>query len=126
MTLMIWFVIAFGALIAVTGITLLSQPGPVIKILRRNSENIALQYVAIGLRLLLGILLIMFSEGSKFPLVIAVFGWLSLVAAIGLAVIGRDKFIRLMRWALSLADAWGRVAGAAAALLGIFLIYAFV
>ena len=66
------------------------------------------------------------SNISEFPFVIEVIGWLSIVAAIFLAVIGRRNFNRLMSWALSLSKPFGRVGGVLAAAFGAFLIYAFV
>jgi hypothetical protein len=55
-----------------------------------------------------------------------VIGWLSIVAAIFLAVMGRRNFNRLMSWALSLSKPFGRVGGVLAVALGAFLIYSFV
>ncbi|MBW2252864.1 MAG: hypothetical protein JRF60_20180 [Deltaproteobacteria bacterium] len=53
-------------------------------------------------------------------------GWLSIVAAIFLSVMGRRNFNRLMSWALSLSKPLGHVGGVLAVAFGAFLIYAFV
>ena len=75
--------------------------------------------------IVLGALLIYQSNISKFPFVIEVIGWLSIVAAIFLAVMGRLNFNRLMSWALSLSKPFGRVGGILAVAFGTFLICAF-
>ena len=94
--------------------------------MKNNLEKPALQLLAVAVRLVIGALLIVQSDISKFPAVIEVIGWISIVAAIFLAVMGRRNFIRLMSWALSLSKPFGRVGGIFAVAFGAFLIYAFV
>ncbi|MBW2284657.1 MAG: hypothetical protein JRF65_08675, partial [Deltaproteobacteria bacterium] len=60
------------------------------------------------------------------PTVIEVIGWISIAAAIFLAVMGRRNFTRLMSWALSLSKPFARVGGIFAVAFGAFLIYAFI
>ena len=84
-----------------------------------------MQILAVVVRLLLGILLIYQSSESKYPFVIEFIGWLSIVAAVFLTIIGRKKFNLFMIWALSLLKPFGRVGGIFAAAFGSFLIYAF-
>ena len=52
-------------------------------------------------------------------------GWISIVAAIILAVIGRKNFNGIMSWALSLAKPVSRIGGVIVVCFGAFLIYAF-
>jgi len=85
-----------------------------------------MQILAIVVRLVLGVLLIYQSGASKYPLVIEIIGWLSIVAAVFFTVIGRNNFKRLISWALSLAKPFGRVGGVVAVCFGAFLVYAFV
>jgi len=59
-------------------------------------------------------------------MIIEALGWLSIIAALTFAVIGRRNFTRLMSWALSLSIPFGRFGGVFAAAFGVFLIYAFV
>ena len=123
MTLLI---ILFGVLILMAGIVIIINPETLFGFLRNNSEKLVLQVLAIVVRVMLGLLLVYQSSESRYPLVIEVIGWLSLVAAIFLAVIGRRNFSRLMSWALSFVKPYGRVGGILAAAFGAFLIYAFV
>lgn len=123
MTLLI---IIFGALTLLAGIVIIINPEVIFGFLRNNLDKLVLHILAVVIRLVLGALLIYQSNISKFPFVIEVIGWLSIVAAIFLAVMGRRNFNRLMSWALSLSKPFGRVGGVLAAAFGAFLIYAFV
>ena len=123
MTLLI---IIFGALTLLAGIVIVINPELIFGFLRNNLEKLVLHILAVAIRLALGALLIYQSNISKFPFVIEVIGWLSIVAAIFLAVMGRRNFNRLMSWALSLSKPFGRVGGILAVAFGAFFIYAFV
>ena len=123
MTLLI---IIFGALTLLAGIVIVINPEVIFGFLRKNLDKVALHILAVVVRIVLGLLLIYQSSISKFPFVIQIIGWLSIVAAIILAVMGRRNFNRLMSWALSLAKPFGRVGGVIAMAFGAFLIYAFV
>ena len=123
---MIILIIIFGALTLLAGIVIVISPEVIFGLLRNNLEKLELHILAVVVRLVLGILLIYQSGISKFPLVIEVIGWLSIVAAIFVAVMGRSNFKRLMSWALSLVKPIGRVGGVLAVAFGAFLIYAFV
>ena len=119
-------IIIFGALNLLAGIVIVINPEVIFGFLRNNLDKLELHILAIVVRLVLGVLLIYQSNVSKFPFVIEIIGWLTIVAAIFLAVIGRRNFNRLMSWALSLVKSFGRVGGVLAAAFGAFLIYAFV
>ena len=123
MTLLI---IIFGVLTVLAGIVIVISPEVIFGFLRNNLDKLVLHILAVVVRLFLGVLLICQSNISEFPFVIEVIGWLSIVAAIFLAVIGRRNFNRLMSWALSLSKPFGRVGGVLAVAFGAFLIYAFV
>ncbi len=123
MTLLI---IIFGALTLLAGIVIVMNPEVIFGFLRNNLDKLVLHILAVVIRLILGALLIYQSNISKFPFVIEIIGWLSIVTAIFLAVMGRRNFNRLMSWALSLSKTFGRVGGIVAVAFGAFLIYAFV
>jgi len=123
MNLLILF---FGFLTCLAGIVILINPQLIFGILEKYSGRIELYILAILIRLLLGILLIIQAGVSKFPLVIEVIGWLAIIAALTFALMGRNRFIRFIEWALSLVDKLGRVGGIIAFSFGAFIIYAFV
>ena len=59
---------------------------------------------------------------SKYPTAILILGWISIVAAAVLGIMGRTNFKRLMSWALNVAPSFGRLGGLLAILFGGFLI----
>jgi len=119
-------IIIFGVLTLLAGIIIIVNPENIFGLLSKHSEKLEMQILAIVVRLVLGVLLIYQSGASKYPLVIEIIGWLSIVAAVFFAVIGRNNFKRLISWALSLAKPLGRVGGFVAVCFGTFLVYAFV
>ena len=123
MTLLI---LIFGALTLLAGIVIVINPEVIFGFLRNNLDKLVLHILAVVVRLVLGALLIYQSDASKYPLVIEIIGWLSIVAAIFFAVIGRNNFSRIISWALSFVKPFGRVGGVLAVCFGAFLIYAFV
>jgi uncharacterized membrane protein YidH (DUF202 family) len=108
------------------GIIIVINPEVIFGFLRNNLDKPVLHILAVIVRLVLGVLLIDQSSISKFPLVIEIIGWLSIIAAIILAVMGRSNFNRLMSWALSFSKPIGRFGGILAAAFGAFLVYAFI
>ena len=118
-------IIIFGALTLLAGIVIIINPEVIFSVLRNNLDTLALHILAVVVRLVLGVLLIYQSGISKFPFVIEIIGWLSVIAALFLAVMGRNNFRRLMSWALSLVKPIGRVGGVLAVAFGAFLVYAF-
>jgi hypothetical protein len=123
MTLLI---ILFGALTLLAGIIIVINPEVIFGFLRNNLDRPGLHILAVVVRLVLGVLLIYQSTVSKFPFVIEIIGWISIVAAVFLAVMGRRNFKRFMSWALSQLKPIGRVGGILAVAFGAFLIYAFI
>ncbi len=119
-------IIIFGALTLLAGIVILINPEVIFGFLRNKLDKLELHILAVVVRLVLGVVLIYQSSISKLPFVIEIVGWLSIVAAIVLTLMGRRNFNRLMSWALSFAKPIGRVGGVIAAAFGAFLIYAFV
>jgi len=119
-------IIIFGALTLLAGIVIVINPEVIFGFLRSNLDKLVLHILAVVVRLVIGALLIFQSSVSKFPFTIEVIGWLSIVAAIFMAVMGRRKFNRLMSWALSLSKPFGRVGSIIAVAFGSFLIYVFV
>jgi hypothetical protein len=119
-------IIMFGALTLLAGAVIVIDPEVIFGYLRSNLDKLAIHILAVVVRLIIGALLINQASLSKYPLVIEVLGWLSIVAAFAFAVMGRHNFRRLMSWALTFSKPFGRVGGVIAAAFGGFIIYAFV
>ncbi len=122
---MIALILIFGLAMLVAGGVLAVRPGVLLAWLRPRANAGWLHGLAVVVRLLLGGLLVYAAHLSRFPLAIATLGWLALAAGLGLAVIGRARFRRLMAWALGMPESLARVGGVLAALFGAFVLYAF-
>ena len=123
---MVVFITLFGALTLLAGIIITINPENIFGLFKKHIENIELHILAVVIRLVLGGLLVYYSAVSKFPLIIEVIGWISIVAAIFFALIGHNNFKRLMSWALSQIKPFGRFGGFLAICFGAFLVYAFI
>ena len=121
-----YIVILFGAATVVAGIIIVINPESVFGLMRRKLESLGLHILAVVIRIIIGVALIMYATESKYPAAILILGWISIVAASVLGIMGRTNFKRLMSWALSLAPSFGRIGGLLAILFGGFLIYAVV
>lgn len=119
-----YIVLIFGVLLLAAGAVILVKPDFIFGFLTRNKDSLGIHVFAVVVRLMLGAALIVHSQFSKFPLAFEVLGWITLIAAIALAVMGRSNFRCLMNWATGLTSTFGRIAGVFAILLGGFLIYA--
>lgn len=119
-------IIIFGALTLLAGVVILINPDVIFGYLRNNIDKLAIHILAVVVRLIIGALLINQSSLSRFPFAIEILGWLSIVAALTLAAMGRHNFLRLMSWALAFLKPYRRLGGIFAAAFGGFLIYAFV
>ena len=123
---MAYLIIAFSTLTIIAGLIILINPDIIFGLLRRNLESLSLHILAVVLRVILGLALIVCAAASKFPTAILIVGWVSIIAAAVLAIVGRQNFKRLMSWVLGLAPYVGRIGGLLAILFGAFLIYAVV
>ena len=119
-------IIIFGILTCLSGLVMLINPELVLGWLRKHYEKVLLHVLAVVIRLILGGLMIYQADASKYPLTIEIIGWLSIIAAITFALIGRARFCRLMGWALSQAKTTGRFGGIIAAAFGMFLVHSFI
>jgi len=119
-----YVIILFGAATIVAGIIILINPETVFGLMRRKSESLGLHILAVVVRIILGAALMLYAAESKYPTAISILGWISIVAASVLGIMGRANFRRLMSWALSLAPSLGRIGGLLAILFGGFLIHA--
>ncbi len=55
-------------------------------------------YVAVIVRLILGATLIIVAPVSRFPIIFNVIGWIAIIAAVGLILIGQENVGRIIAW----------------------------
>ena len=121
-----YIIILFATATIVAGIIIVINPETIFGLLRMKLESLSLHILAVVVRVILGVALIMFATESRYPTAILILGWISIVAASVLGIMGRTNFKRLMSWALSIAPSFGRIGGLMAILFGGFLIHAVV
>ena len=55
-------------------------------------------YLAVIVRLVLGLALILSASGSRFPSVFLILGWVAIVAGVAAAFLGRERLRRFVNW----------------------------
>ena len=83
-------------------------------------------YLAVGVRLVLGALFIMVADETRFPAALRFFGYLMLIAAAMIPLIGRRRISRFMEWLQSKPPALMRIWLIFGVAFGAFLVYAVV
>jgi len=119
-----YIIILFATATIVAGVIIVINPETIFGLLRRKFESISMHFLAVVVRVILGVTLIMYAKESRYPTAILILGWISIVASSVLGIMGRTNFKRLMSWALSVAPSFGCIGGLLAILFGGFLIHA--
>jgi len=120
------FILIFlGILFVISGIFLLFSPEILSDTLTDNLDSTSLYAGVILFRAALGILLVWAAKLSKFPKVIAFFGYLAVLAAITFILIGHAGFQDFISSILPMFSGHFEWAGLFVIAFGGFLIYAF-
>lgn len=115
----------FGFLLILAGISLLFAPEIVFDFLDHNKEQFWVYVVAIGVRLLLGIILLLSAKESKHPVAIRVLGILFITVAVIFFVIGQENLQHLIASVLHVFLPFSPFVGMLSIAFGSFFIYAF-
>ena len=110
----------FGLLIAVLGAVAVVRPGVFSQMFGAMSGQ-AVWVLAVVLRLALGTLLLMVAADTRLPQVINILGWIAIVAAVVVLLLGPERLEALVKWWLSRRDGWLRASAAFACAFGAFL-----
>lgn len=119
-------IILFGVLILVAGFLLMFRPALVLGVMESNGDKVWLYVAAVGVRILLGLVLIQQAVYSRYPGIIELIGWIALIAGFVLLVIGRNRFTRLVAAVVARFKPYARFGGMLALAFGALLVYAFV
>jgi hypothetical protein len=122
---MIILIQLLAVLLMFAGIFIIVRPVQCLSYLQMHLHTRWLYALAIGLRLIVGLVLIILASRSRFPVALGILGWISVLAAITFAITGHQRFVRLLRWAVSRWSGYLRAGGTIALVLGAFLFYAF-
>ena len=83
-------------------------------------------YLAVGVRLALGALFLMAADETRFPGTFRILGYLMLIAAALIPLIGKQRITRLMRWFHAKPPALMRIWLIFGVAFGAFIVYAVV
>ncbi|MBT8058133.1 MAG: hypothetical protein KJO33_00980 [Gammaproteobacteria bacterium] len=119
-----FLIILLCVLITAMAAWLLVRPESLTRLLLRNAGRTWMHVLAAAVRIVLGALLVLYADQSRFPVVLAVIGWFAIAAGVVLALMPPSRFQSLVEWAFERFGAYVRVAAAAAVAFGLFLIYA--
>jgi hypothetical protein len=122
--MMNYLVMAFAAATTIAGIVMVFNPDTLFNPIRKRYTAPGMHVLAVLLRIILGIALVSCAPASRYPILIQIIGWITLLAALVLGVMGRANFKHLVAWALGMPGSFLRVGGLVAAFFGAFLIYA--
>lgn len=61
-------------------------------------------FLGVGIRLVLGVALLLVAEASAFPSAFTIFGWIAIVVAVALPFIGMARIKSLIDWMETLPD----------------------
>jgi len=91
-------ILTFAVAIFVICVLSIYSPNKLIKVVKTAWDKDWGIYIGVIVRLFFGVALILAAPGSRFPAVFKVLGVVSIVAAIVLIFVGRDRISRLMGW----------------------------
>ncbi len=123
---MIYIILLFGVLTSLGGVVLIIRPEFIFSILTKYGDSLSLQIFAVIVRILFGVALVIGASESKYPIVLQIFGWLLISAALVIGGIGRERFKKVVKWSVKLPTLIYRLASGLSILFGCFLIYAVV
>lgn len=113
-----------GLLIFALGVFGLVRPAGLITFVERPWRTRAGLYLAVCLRLALGVLLIAAAASTRYPWMIGALGVLSVAAALLIPVLGYDRIHAFIDWWVDRSPAFIRAWAVAACAFGAFLTYA--
>ncbi|MFQ5591998.1 MAG: hypothetical protein ACE5HE_12600 [Phycisphaerae bacterium] len=113
-----------GILIGALGIVGLVRPGGLIRFVSGFWQTRQGLWLAIIVRLVLGVALIGAAAGSRFPDALGILGILSLVAVVVALSLGYERLRTFVQWWAARPSAFIRAWGLVASVLGVFLVYA--
>ncbi len=120
---MIYIILLFGVLTSLGGVVLIIRPEFIFSLLTKYGDSLSLQIFAIIVRILFGVALVIGASESKYPIVLQIFGWLLISAALVIGGIGRERFKKVVKWSVKLPTLIYRLASVLSILFGCFLIY---
>jgi hypothetical protein len=119
-----WIIVGFGVLMITVGICGVIRPAALLNVARDIPRTTGLMVAAVLGRLVLGAVLILAAEQTRYPTAFIVIGVVVIVAALAIVLMGRTRFFALVDYFLNISSAWIRLPALMAVGVGGFFIYA--
>ena len=91
-------ILLFGIVVCGISIWALFVPERLLQMIMAINDKTVTYLVAVGVRLLLGVTLVLAAPDSAFPVVFEVIGWLTIFAAVILSLLGKALQRNLAAW----------------------------
>ncbi len=91
-------VLAFGVIVCLISVWGIVVPDKMMQFVYGAAERDWGIHLAVVLRLILGAALVLVAPESRFPLVFEILGWIAIVAAVGLVLMGRARLRKFVAW----------------------------
>ncbi len=117
-------VAVFGGLLTLVGATGVVKPPTLMRRVTSLWQTGRGIHVAVGVRLIMGVVLIAAAPSCHFPEAVRILGIIALVAAVLIPFIGSKRLGAFIHWWVSSPPGLVRVSGLVATAFGAFLIYA--
>ena len=119
-----YIVALFGFFIIVLASFLLIQPTASIEYIRKKVTSNLWYSFAIAIRLVMGTLMCIIADQTRYPITIAILGITTFLAGVFLILISRPRVEKMILWIIDRFSMYVRIVAGGAIIIGAFLIYA--
>jgi len=116
-------VVAYGVLLLSLSVLGVVRPAFLIGLVERLWRSRAGLYLAVLIRIAVGVLLLAAASSTRFPGIVKVLGVLALVAAVSRLLVGHERYHKLIDWWAARGAGFTRAWSLIGALFSAFLIY---
>ena len=120
---MVLLVQIFAVFVALMGLMGLFAPAKLVGMVAALFDGIAGLWVAVGLRLVIGALLVLTAPQSRFPFLFWLIGLIAIVAAVVAVVMGHDRIRNFVMWWVRKPAGFTRLWSLIAIAFGVFIYY---
>lgn len=93
--------VIFGVIVAALSAVGVLAPARLIAFVKGVWRHRSGMYLAVGVRVVIGILLIAAAPYARFPLAFEILGWIAIVAAGAVLIAGKERIDHLLKWGTS-------------------------
>lgn len=119
-----YIVALIGLMIIVIAFFLLFNPAASFEYLRKTAGSKSLYFFAIVVRLVMGILMYIIADQTRFPLTISILGIATFLSAVIIVFISRSSFEKTIVWFMDHFSKYIRIIAVGIMIIGAFLMYA--